>query len=249
VWVVLLLSVLAEPPRFADAQSVSVNLSGQMLVLDAGSSRLVRLSADGVRTDSTGGFGSRQNAFRRPTDVDATHGLRVLVADPENSRLVWLDRHLLMEADIPTGPRRIHRVAVNRFGEVFGIDRDAGYLVKYRPDGVLDAAFPDIRIDPSIPADVAVFGDDVLLASGPVLRILNRFGARTGLRRFETDIRRLASGTDRLAVSTAAEVILLDDRYRETSRSGAGPGVRDIALPPNRLILLDANGIQLRTLD
>jgi hypothetical protein len=249
VWVVLLLSLLAEPPRFADAQSVSVNVSGQTLVLDAGSSRLVRLSVDGIRTDSTGGFGSRQNAFRRPTDVDATHGLRVLVADPENSRLVWLDRHLQAEADIPTAPYRIHRLAVNRSGDVFGIDRDAGRLIKYRLDGSLDTTFPDIRIDPSLGADVAVFGDDVLLASGAVLRILNRFGAQTGFRRFEADILRLASGTDRLAVSTAAEVILLDARYQETTRSGAVADVRDIALLPNRLILLDANAIHLRKLD
>jgi hypothetical protein len=234
---------------FQDARSVSVNLSGHMLILDDGSSRLVRLSAYGVRTDSTGGFGSRQNAFRRPTDVDASHGLRVLVADPENGRLVWLDRRLQMEADIPTGPLRIHRVAVNRFGEVFGIDRDAGRLVKYRPDGTLDASFPDIRIDPSNSADVAVLGDDVLLASGTVLTVLNRFGARSGLRRFEADIRRLASGTDALAVLTGADVIVLDDRYRQTSRSGAGPDIRDIALLPNRLILLHADGVVLRTFD
>jgi len=249
VWAVLLLSLLAQPPRFTEAQSVSVNLAGQILVLDAGSSRLVRLSADGSRIDSTGGFGSRQNAFRRPTDVDATHGLRVLVADPENSRLVWLDRHLQAEADIPTAPLRIHRLAVNRFGEVYGIDREAGRLVKYRVNGSLDATFPDIRVDPSIPADVAVYGDDVLLASGPIFRILNRFGAETGLRRFEADITRIASGAERLAVLTAGEMVLLDGRYRETIRLEAGTDLRDIALLPARLILLDADGIRMRTLD
>jgi hypothetical protein len=50
-------------------------------------------------------------------------------------------------------------------------------------------------------------------------------------------------------VSTAAEVILLDARYQETTRSGAVADVRDIALLPNRLILLDANAIHLRKLD
>lgn len=249
MWAVLLLSLLAQPPRFTDAQSVSVNLAGQILVLDAGTSRVIRLSANGIPNDSTGGFGSRQNAFRRPTDLDASHGLRVLVADPENARLVWLDRHLQAEADIPTAPHRIHRVAVNRFGEVFGIDREAGRLVKYRVNGSFDNAFPDIRVDPSIPADVTVYGDDVLLVSGPIFRILNRFGAETGFRRFEADITRIASGAERLAVLTVADVVLLDSRYRETARLDAGSDLRDIALFPARLILLDADGIRVRTLD
>lgn len=249
MWAVLILSLLAAPPAFQDARSVAVGVSGDILVADAGTSRLVRLQADGTRTDSTGGAGSRFNAMRRPTDVDASHGLRILVADPENGRIVWLDRLLQMEADIPTGPHRIRRVAVDRFGDVFGLDLDAGRLVKYRMSGGPDPAFPEVLVDPTLPADVAVSGDDVLVANGPVLRILNRFGAETGFRRFETDITRIAAAPGGIVVLLGEEAAVLDGRYRETARIEAGADVRDLAVTGTRLILLLGNGIRWRTLD
>lgn len=250
MWLVLLLSAFTAPPSFIDAQSVAVGPGGQILVVDAGTSRLTRLQPDGMPMDSTGGSGSRLNAMRHPRDVDAGHGLRILVADPENSRLVWLDRLLQAEADIPTGPHRIHRVAVDRFGDVFAIDADAGLLLKYRANGQPDASFPEIRLDPTVPTDVALAGDDVLVANGRVLRILNRFGAETGFRRFEADLRRIAAGGNgRVALIAGSDLLILDPRYREIVRMPAGPDLRDVALAADRLILLDGNGVRWRTLD
>jgi hypothetical protein len=238
VWLLLALSLFVAPPvGYTDAASVGVSMSGTLYVVDVGTNELIV----GERRTRIGSFG-------RPTDVDASNELTVVVADPDARRIVMLDRHLQPVSELVSDTDRFDRIAVNRYRELFALDTRGRALRKFRPNGELDAAFTPPSLQSSDPADVAVHGDHVLLAQGDVLYILNRFGLETAFRRMPSAIRRVATSADGAVVLAGDVVLVLDATWKTVSEIPIPPGCVDLAVHEGRLVLLFSNITLLKAL-
>jgi hypothetical protein len=228
VWPLLALSLIATPPvGYTDAASVGVSMSGTIYVVDVGANELMV----GERRTRIGSFG-------RPTDVDASNELTVVVADPDGRRIVTLDRHLQPLGELISDTDRFDRIAVNRYRELFALDTRGRTLRKFRANGELDASFTPPSLRGSEVTDVAVHGDHVLVAQGDVLLILDRFGLETGFRRLPSVIRRVAGTTVGAVVLAGEGVYILDATWKTVSQVSIPEGCVDIALHDGRLYLL-----------
>jgi hypothetical protein len=228
VWPLLALSLFVAPPvGYTDAASVGVSMSGTIYVVDVGTNELII----GERRTRIGSFG-------RPTDVDASNELTVVMADPDARRLVMLDRHLQPVSELVSDAHRFDRVAVNRYRELFALDTRGRALRKFRPNGEFDASFTPPSLQSADPSDVAVHGDHVLLAQGDVLFILNRFGLETAFRRMPSVIRRVATFADGAVVLAGDVVYVLDATWKTLSEIPIPPGCVDLAVHNDELILL-----------
>ncbi len=214
--------------------------------MDSGSFTLLALGEAGIRT--SGGRGSRFNAYNDPTDLDATHELTVYVADPGTRRIVLLDRHLQFVSEIHSRNDRFDRIALNRYRELFALDTQQRAIRKFRPNGEIDAAFSPPSFRNESVADVAVSGDHVLIAQGKTLFILNRFGLEIGFRTFPETIRRVAGSADGLAVSAGKSVFIMDGAFKTVSVHEFDEPVVDIALRQGRLWLLFPHRLAEKTL-
>lgn len=228
MWPLLALSLFVAPPvGFTDAASVGVSISGTLYIVDVGTNELIV----GERRTRIGSFG-------RPTDVDASNELTVVVADPDARRLLMLDRHLQPVSELVSDAHRFDRVAVNRYRELFALDTRGRALRKFRPNGEFDASFTPPSLQSADPSDVAVHGDHVLLAQGDVLFILNRFGLETAFRRMPSVIRRVATFADGAVVLAGDVVYVLDTTWKTLSEIPIPPGCVDLAVHNDELILL-----------
>ena len=228
MWPLLALSLFVAPPvGYTDAASVGVSMSGTIYVVDVGTNELII----GERRTRIGSFG-------RPTDVDASNELTVVMADPDARRLVMLDRHLQPVSELVSDAHRFDRVAVNRYRELFALDTRGRALRKFRPNGEFDASFTPPSLQSADPSDVAVHGDHVLLAQGDVLFILNRFGLETAFRRMPSVIRRVATFADGAVVLAGDVVYVLDATWKTLSEIPIPPGCVDLAVHNDELILL-----------
>lgn len=228
MWPLLALSLFVAPPvGFTDAASVGVSISGTLYIVDVGTNELIV----GERRTRIGSFG-------RPTDVDASNELTVVVADPDARRLLMLDRHLQPVSELVSDAHRFDRVAVNRYRELFALDTRGRALRKFRPNGEFDASFTPPSLQSADPSDVAVHGDHVLLAQGDVLFILNRFGLETAFRRMPSVIRRVATFADGAVVLAGDVVYVLDATWKTLSEIPIPPGCVDLAVHNDELILL-----------
>lgn len=79
---------------FTSAEALSVDVFGNVFVLDAGASVLRKFDASGRALAEVGGPGWDSQQFDRPTGVDARTGIAVYVADMGNSRVTRFDRDL-----------------------------------------------------------------------------------------------------------------------------------------------------------
>lgn len=228
MWLLLALSLIGAPPvGYADAASMGVSISGTIYVVDVGTNELIV----GERRRRIGTFG-------RPADVDASNELTVYVADPDARRIVMLDRHLQPVGELDSDTDRFDRIAVNRYRELFALDTRGRTLRKFFANGENDASFTPPSVRGTEVADVATLGDNVLLAQGDVLLILNRFGLETGFRRMPSAIRRVAATADGAVVLAGGRVIVLDANFKTISEIPVPDDCVDIALHDGRLFLL-----------
>jgi hypothetical protein len=78
---------LLQPGKFSEPEDVTVDLEGNIYVIDADSDRLFKFSALGKELQSFGESGSGQNQFSNPNGV-AFFNKTVYVADTGNNRIV-----------------------------------------------------------------------------------------------------------------------------------------------------------------
>jgi hypothetical protein len=140
-------------------------------VIDAGASRLVKLSKDWEVLGSVGGYGWTDQAFDHPADLVAPNGLDLYVADYGNHRVQRFDRDLNFISSFSTResgdpgvrfgyPRG---VAQSRFGSLFIVDGENNRVLKVNTSGSVELVFGDIgggegRLES--PSRVRVSGDD-----------------------------------------------------------------------------------------
>ena len=79
---------------FLNITAIDLDSEGNLYILDGGRNRLLKYSVNGRLVREIGGFGSSQDRFNDPRDLDAHLTLNIYVADYNNDRIVLLDTHL-----------------------------------------------------------------------------------------------------------------------------------------------------------
>ena len=148
------LTVFEEVARFEDARAMAADPAGNLFVADAGRDVVVKLDAGGRIVATLGGSGTAEGLFDEPSDVDATNGLAILVADAGNGRIQRFSRqfhfiealpvgdeyepgggqptYLSRESDVrpPSGGRPVAVVSSNT-DETFAVDAARNVVVKW----------------------------------------------------------------------------------------------------------------------
>lgn len=86
---------------FRDARALATDGKGILYVTDAGKNTLYKLASDGRIIGQVGGTGSGNQQFDEPTDVEATNGLDLYVADFGNKRVQHFSGELRFLESIP----------------------------------------------------------------------------------------------------------------------------------------------------
>lgn len=203
-----------------DAVAIDVTTAGEIFLVEAGRHRLLKLSSEGLRLDSLGVAGSGDYQFDGPTDVDATNGLKIYVADPHNNRIQLFDRRLQFlggltrseQARLDFDP---YRIGVSNSGETFAWLAQSNTVVRI---GLLGKV--DLEIGPLQRYGVASV-DDLLLTSKYLFvadahkGAIHRFGLQGEYQQFLMNfgnILALASHGDQVVVLKSDELVICDDR-------------------------------------
>ncbi len=86
------MKVLAE---FEEAAALDVDPAGLLYVVDKGSHSIHQLHHDGTPINELGGPGGGEGQFDFPSDIDATNGLVLVVADAGNGRIQRFSKDFL----------------------------------------------------------------------------------------------------------------------------------------------------------
>ncbi len=97
------LTSFVEVARFEDARAMASDPAGNLFVADAGRDVVVKLDAGGRLLATLGGSGTAEGLFDEPSDVDATNGLAILVADAGNGRIQRFSRQFHFIEALPVG--------------------------------------------------------------------------------------------------------------------------------------------------
>src|SRR5258706_7627947 len=155
------------------ALACSVDPQGNVYVIDAGTSKLVKLSKNWKVLESVGGYGWTDQEFDHPGDVSAPNGLDVYVADYGNHRIQRFDRDLSLlssfstreDADASVRFGYPQGVAQSRFGSIFITDGENRRILKVNTSGSVEQEFGDLgggegRL--ASPSRIRIGGDDRL---------------------------------------------------------------------------------------
>jgi hypothetical protein len=88
---------------FESATSIDADLDGNLYVADFQRDQVVKLNSKGAVLSRWGGSGSGANEFDGPASLDATNGLRILVADQGNGRVQWLTNEGVLVGSVELG--------------------------------------------------------------------------------------------------------------------------------------------------
>jgi len=188
---------------FTNAVRFEVLASGEVLVVDAGSERVILLAPTGEVLRAAGGFGWGEGSFDGISGV-ATDGIAIDVADRNNHRIQRFDRRLtpssvLSTRDTSEPAARFGypaAIAITPFGDRLILDGENRRLVKFSAAGRFDESFIPARatsrplVDP-VDISVAANGQIAILERGAI-RLLDAFG--TELRVIQHDWLDSASG-------------------------------------------------------
>lgn len=166
----------------------SVDPHGNIYVIDAGASRLVKLSKNWEVLETVGGYGWTDQVFDHPADVIAPNGLDVYVADYGNHRIQRFDRNLNFISSFSTRENDDAAVrfgypggvAQSRFGSVFIADGENRRILKVNTSGAVEQSFGDIgagagRLES--PSRIRVGGDErVYVQDGNRIVVFDIFG-------------------------------------------------------------------------
>jgi streptogramin lyase len=108
---------------------VAVDASGQVLVVDNGNSRIVKMNSDGSNQTDIG------SGFYGPTGVEVDAAGFIFVADNGNDRIVKMNSDGSNPVVIGSGFRYPSDVAVDASGQVFVADYGNDRIVKMNSDG------------------------------------------------------------------------------------------------------------------
>ncbi|TAK66509.1 MAG: hypothetical protein EPO24_01430 [Bacteroidetes bacterium] len=130
--------------QFKSATAISIDPSGNIFVLDAGTNELLKFDNQRKFIQKIGGSGWTDVSFDKPTDVISPNGLDVYVADYGNHRIQRFDKNLnfvstlsLLDNSDPFQHFGYPRgIAVDRYGALYIIDGENTRIVKIKGNSV-----------------------------------------------------------------------------------------------------------------
>jgi len=173
---------------FTSATRCSVDPSGYVYVLDAGTNELLKYTTAGKVVCSIGGYGWTTLTFDQPADLSSPNGLDVYVADYGNHRIQRFDRNLnfissLYLRDDENPDLRFgypHGVDMDRFGALYIVDGENLRIMKIDASNVVERVFGGDEAGKGrlhSPSRVRVGPDDlVYVQDGNSLVVFNVFG-------------------------------------------------------------------------
>ncbi len=254
---------------FTSATRCSVDPSGFVYVLDAGTNELLKYTTAGKVVCSIGGYGWTTLTFDQPADLSSPNGLDVYVADYGNHRIQRFDRNLnfissLYLRDDENPDLRFgypHGVDMDRFGALYLVDGENIRIMKFDATNVFERAFGGSEAGKGrlhSPSRVRVGSDDlVYVQDGNSLVVFNVFGnfvriigdgLFSNLQTFALDqnaLYALDSCTVRV-LNHQGEVTRSYDLVREGLVSGCE--VKDFAVLGKQLYILTSKEIIFRNL-
>ena len=155
------------PPRFQRLAGIAVDAEDNVVVVDAGNNRVVKVSPEGLRlaawgSQGSGGTDGNPPRFEDPNGIALDDNGNIYVADTFNHRVLKLSPDGLRlaawgsegskGAEVGAAPR-FHRpwdIAVDADGNVFVTDRDNHRVQKLDPDGLILAVWGQFGHDGSV---------------------------------------------------------------------------------------------------
>ena len=122
---------------FSDISSIDIDLAGNIYLLDRGRHQLFLISEEGKLEIQIGGFGSGDQQFNSPADLNASNGLDVFVADYQNERVMRFDKSLnFLSAfesrwEAPYHFNEVVCLAVSDLNDLFLIDNGEKKVLKF----------------------------------------------------------------------------------------------------------------------
>jgi DNA-binding beta-propeller fold protein YncE len=254
---------------FTSATRCSVDPSGYVYVLDAGTNELLKNTTAGKVVCSIGGYGWTTLTFDQPADLSSPNGLDVYVADYGNHRIQRFDRNLnfisslYLRDDENPGLRFGYPrgVDMDRFGALYLVDGENIRILKFDATNAFERSFGGEEAGNGrlhSPSRLRVSVDDqVYVQDGNSLVVFNVFGnfVRTigdglfrNLQTFtvnESALYALDSCTVRV-LNNKGEVIWSYDLLREGLVSPCE--VKDFAVLGKQLYILTSKEIIVRNL-
>jgi tripartite motif-containing protein 71 len=134
--------------EFLHPHDVAIDPAGNILVVDTGNHRVVKLNSKGAYLTEVGGFGWDDRQFNDPTSISTGTGLEVYIADRENQRVALYSQHLKLVAlvggrdvDGALAMGKLGGVATTREGEVYVTDQDLDQVVQVSTFSRTDRSF------------------------------------------------------------------------------------------------------------
>jgi len=125
---------------------------GNIYVVDAGNSRLIKFDNQLIPVRETGGFGISETLFNSPTFVSIDNNLNLYVSDVGNQRISIYDTRLnyvdmieLVDFDDPGKFGRPDGIAINDYGELWIADPDNSRISVFDNSGRFDRYVGDVE--------------------------------------------------------------------------------------------------------
>ena len=134
--------------EFLEPHDVAIDPSGNILVVDTGNDRIVKLNSKGAYLTEVGGFGWDDKQFNDPTGISTGTGLEIYIADQQNQRIAIYSQHLKLialvggrdtEGSLVMG--RLGGLASTREGEIYVTDQDLDQVIQVSTFSRTDRSF------------------------------------------------------------------------------------------------------------
>ena len=244
--------------NFQSAVALTVDPSGNIFVLDGGTSEVFKYSSDGKLLHKIGGHGWSNDSFDQPSDIFTSNGLDFYVADYGNHRIQRFDRNLNYVSTLSLRDEENQNmrfgypksIAVDRFGALYLLDGENIRIMKLKGN-IVEKVFGGIdagkgRLEN--PKKIRVSDDDKVYVldahSIVVFDIYGNFIQAYPETMFD-DIRAIALFSDGLALLDSCQFKFIglkkiDNSFADTSQ-GKLCEVNDFVFRQNKAFLLTKN--------
>jgi hypothetical protein len=210
--------------NFTSAVSLSVNMAGEIVVLDAAANACVRLTHDGRELSRVQGSGWGTTEFDSPTDVSAAFPLAIFVADPKNRRIQQFDKELHyvqtidalqpVEGRTIEGPFRPVSSSQSSQGELFALDADGIRIIKFTTRLLAEREFGTYASGTgrlTTPTDMCMTRDGrIAVADGNRIMVFDQFGNYLSMLRGDSlDVFHAVSSSGDDIIATGSSVITI----------------------------------------
>ena len=233
--------------QFRSAVAFAVSASGDCIVIDGGTSELLRFSGEGKLLGRIGGYGWSETEFDHPGDVICPNALDVYVADYGNHRVQRYDRNLnfvsslsLRQSDDPDGRFGYPRgVGMSRVGALFIVDGENTRIVKIGVSNAVERVFGGVEAGPGRlvnPSRVRVSDVDlVYVRDNERIAVFDIFGnyvaSLSGT--FPGGFKTFTVEGDSLYILDSCSIRVLDRDGRERTTIELGPLLDATECPPS----------------